>query len=54
MNPSNILNGADRLRHHTPFNSEKYEDERSHEVVGTNFQEPLRHIQVNPYMNLKL
>jgi hypothetical protein len=54
MDPSNILNGADRLRHHKPFNSERCEDERSIEVAGTNFQGHLRHIQVQPYMNLRL
>lgn len=53
MDPSNILNGADRLRHHRPFSSEKCEDEGS-EVVGTNFEGPLHHIQAQPYMNLRL
>jgi hypothetical protein len=51
MDPSNILNGADRLRHHKPVSPEKCEGEESVEVVSTKFPEQLRHIQVQPYMN---
>ena len=31
MDPSNILNGEDRLRHRKPFSSEKCEDEAPNE-----------------------